>query len=936
MQKKIATLFFALSITASAWSQELKLWYRQPAQRWTEALPIGNGRLGAMVFGGVTNDRIQFNEETLWNEGPRDYHREGAVKVLPQIRQLLADGKQREAEALAGQSFMGMRSNEGKREVWVADMKAGKGLQGNPAEAGFDDRQWKTMRVPSVEGWEATGQEGLDGAVWLRTSFELPQNWAGKNLVLELGRVRDQDFTYVNGKLVGTTNNADSRKYTIPAAALVSGTNTLAIQVLNFNDRGGIVGNRDTTRPIGIYAEDAPDQRISLHKQWRYLVQNDNPPPGSNYQADYQPFGDLVLRFPQMEATEYKRTLDLENAVAGLSYVAGGVHYIRQYLASQPHQVVVVRLTADKPGALSFSALLQSPHKQQKVRRVDGRTLGLSVQVRHGALHGESLLRIENKGGSVAVSDTAIAVSGANEVVLYLTAATNFNNYKDVTGNAATRAQLPLQKLQGADYNTIWNAHKQEYQRYFNTFSVNLGASTRDNLPTNERLERFGDNTDPAFAALYMQYGRYLLIASSRPGTRPANLQGIWNDLLSPPWGSKYTTNINAEMNYWPAEVLNMAPMHEPLFGMIEELAQTGRKTAQAHYGAPGWVVHHNTDIWRGAAPINASDHGIWVTGAGWLSLHLWERFLFSQDQQFLRSKAYPLMRDAARFFTHFLVKDPVTGWLISTPSNSPEQGGLVAGPSMDHQIIRNLYRNCIAASKLLGVDAAFRDTLEKQLAQIAPNQIGKYGQLQEWLQDKDDSSNKHRHVSHLWAVHPGSEINWKETPEMMQAAKQSLLYRGDAGTGWSLAWKINFWARFLDGEHSLQLVRMLLSPAAKGGGSYPNLFDAHPPFQIDGNFGGSAGIAEMLLQSHLDGIDLLPALPHSFHTGAVRGIRARGGFTLHYSWKDGSLQQLSVTSDAGQPCLIRYKDKEVRFATQKGKTYHFTGALIQDTQAKR
>jgi alpha-L-fucosidase 2 len=449
-------------------------------------------------------------------------------------------------------------------------------------------------------------------------------------------------------------------------------------------------------------------------------------------------------------------------------------------------------------------------------------------------------------------------------------------------------------------------------------------------LPTDERIKKFASSNDPSFVALYLQYGRYLLISSSRPGTRPANLQGIWNDLLSPPWGSKYTTNINTEMNYWPAELLNLSPLHEPLFTMIGELAEAGKKTAKLHYNAPGWVLHHNTDLWRGTAPINASNHGIWVTGGAWLCHHLWEHYLFTQDKEFLKNKAYPIMKEATIFFNSFLIKDPKTGWLISTPSNSPEQGGLVAGPTMDHQIIRDLFKNVIAASELLNVDDAFRKTLKDKYKKIAPNQIGKYGQLQEWIQDVDDTTNRHRHVSHLWGQYPGSEINWDETPELMKAARQSLIYRGDAATGWSLGWKINFWARFKDGDHAFKLIQMLMSPAKGGAGSYPNLFDAHPPFQIDGNFGGAAGIGELLIQSHTKYIDILPSLPSALRQGEVKGICARGGFVMDIKLKDNQLQQLVVTSKAGLPLLLRYNGKDINMKTTKNSSYKFNAALQQ------
>jgi alpha-L-fucosidase 2 len=410
----------------------------------------------------------------------------------------------------------------------------------------------------------------------------------------------------------------------------------------------------------------------------------------------------------------------------------------------------------------------------------------------------------------------------------------------------------------------------------------------------------------------------------------PANLQGIWNDLLSPPWGSKYTTNINTEMNYWPAEPLNLSDLHDPLFKMVEEVATRGAVTAKEYYNAPGWVLHHNTDLWRGTAAINAANHGIWVTGGAWLSHHFWEHYLFTSDKSFLQKRGYPVMKGAAAFFKHFLVKDPKTGWLISSPSNSPEQGGLVAGPSMDHQIIRSLFKAVISATDILQTDKAFADSLRNMLPQIAPDQIGQYGQLQEWIQDKDDPNNKHRHVSHLWGVYPGTEIVWGKNEKFMNAAKQSLLFRGDAATGWSLGWKINLWARFRDGDHVYTLLKMLLSPAETGGaGSYINLFDAHPPFQIDGNFGGAAGIGEMLLQSHDDQIVLLPALPSALPNGSVNGICARGGFELKMEWEKSSLVAVEIISKSGNDCVVVYQGKSIRFKTEKGKRYLLDANLM-------
>ncbi|MEO8406242.1 MAG: glycoside hydrolase N-terminal domain-containing protein [Chitinophagaceae bacterium] len=940
--KKYLPLIILLVIGKNSFSQNqsLKLWYNKPATKWTEALPIGNSRLGAMIFGGVEQEHIQFNEETLWTGEPRNYARPGASQYLDSIRQLLFQGKQKEAEALAGEKFMGLQSNEGKKVEWTQQMQSLKGMKVNPALEIVDDSKWKTMTVPSYDGWEAVGFPALDGSVWLRTYFDLPAGWKDKNLILDLNRIRDRDYTYVNGKLVGGSESTEARRYAIPQNILHEGKNTIAVLVLNYFDKGGIAGYKDTTRHIGIYPVNEPQNILLLNGDWKYFIQNDDPPAIPHYEADYQPFGDLWLTIKSNQGIyNYKRDLDIADAIATTSYSSNGINYKREYLASQPNQVIGIHLTADQKGSISFEAGLSSMHRNFSVRKIDRSTIALSVMVRNGALRGESYLQIKNKSGTIAINDDKIIVNNADEVWLYLTAGTNYKNYKDVSADPTLPCVNALKSIATITWEQIKDAHIKEYQKYFNTLSIDLGHDDKELLPTNKRIEQFSSSNDPSFVALYLQYGRYLLISSSRPGTRPANLQGIWNDQVTPPWGSKYTTNINLEMNYWPAELLNLSPMHQPLFTMIDELAQAGKQTAKLHYNVPGWVLHHNTDVWRGTAPINASNHGIWVSGGAWLCHHLWEHYLFTQDKQFLQTRAYPVMKQAALFFNSFLIKDPATGWLISTPSNSPENGGLVAGPTMDHQIIRDLFKNVIAASKILNIDQSFRDTLAEKYKQIAPNQIGKYGQLQEWLQDKDDTTSKHRHVSHLWGEFPGNEINWDETSVLMKAARQSLIYRGDAATGWSLAWKINFWARFKEGDHAYKLIRMLLSPAGgntnpdmagSGAGSYPNLFDAHPPFQIDGNFGGAAGIGEMLLQSHTKYIDLLPALPSALPDGEIKGICARGGFILDIKWKDGKLVQVEILSIAGKECLLRYAGKEIKFATQKGRRYVFNNELIK------
>ena len=926
-----------LMLSASGYAQPGSLWYNSPAQKWTEALPLGNGSLGAMVYGGVETEHIQFNEQTLWTGKPRDYQRNGAVQFLKPIRQLLFDGRQAEAEALAGKAFMGLKDVDDSqysidKQNWLVNVRSDESL----AAAALDDKAWPQIPLLTPNGWEAAGMEGVDGAVWFRTTFELPAAWAGKKLQLDLGRIRDADYTYINGKLVGNSEGISTkRRYVIDAAVLKPGTNQLAIQVINFFDKGGFTGIKENNKVFVIYPLDEGNANaVALNTTWKYYIQNDAPPAYPQYQASYQPFGDIFMDIAHTGPVKnYRRELQLSNAVHKITYEAGTTSFERTYFASHPGKAFCMQIKANKPGAVSITTKLTSPHKNYILKKIDKHTISITVQVKNGALHGVAYLSVNNNGGELTITDSSIRLEAANSASVVLTAATNFVNYKDVTANAAALCAANMQAVSTLSFQHALAEHIKDYQNIWGDFSIDLGKPS--GLPVDERIRAFANHPDPSLAALLVQYARYLMIASSRPGTQPGNLQGIWNDLLTPPWGSKYTSNINLQMNYWPAEVLGLAACTEPLFNMISELRQTGNNTAREHYGAPGWVLHHNTDLWRGTAPINASNHGIWVTGAAWLSHHIWEHYMFTNDKLFLQSQ-YPAMKEAAQFFLHFLVKDPQTGWYISTPSNSPEQGGLVAGPTMDHQIIRQLFKDCIDAAGVLQTDEDFTHILKNKYDSIAPNKIGRYGQLQEWMQDVDDTTNKHRHVSHLWGVYPGQDITFANKP-LMDAARQSLLYRGDDGTGWSLAWKINLWARFLDGEHAFKILQRLFEPAetsngGEQGGLYKNMFDAHPPFQIDGNFGAAAGIAEMLVQSHLGMIHLLPALPRSFGTGAVRGFKARGGFTLNFAWNNMQLTNVTVTGP-GSKCVLKFGEKTVVFQTIKGKTYHFDGNLKNVTR---